>query len=161
MSLSVGSSKLLEESSCSLQKGQNLCLALSTTTPFCLEYSPLCPWVARKVAPSGKKKDKRITSYHNASIESDDGSGASSDFLEILLVKAKTKPSILINSEVVETLLIEIGMRLFMFQLKSEDDSDVSVSLASLGLDSLVGVEMRSWWCQTIGLTLPFSRCWA
>ncbi|KAL6819973.1 KR domain-containing protein [Trichoderma camerunense] len=101
----------------------------------------------RNIAPSGKK-DGRITAYHNASNESDDGSGASRDFLEILLAKAKTKTSMLKSRDAGGTLLIEIGKRLFMFLLKSEDDTDVSTSLAALGLDSLVVVEMRSWWCR-------------
>ncbi|PKK41976.1 hypothetical protein CI102_13873 [Trichoderma harzianum] len=124
-SLTASSSKLSEESSCSPQK-------------------------ARKVAPS-RKKDGRIMAYHNASIESDDGSGASSDFLEILLAKAKTKPSMLKSRDAGATLPIEIVKRLFMFLLKSEDDPEVSTSLAALGLDSLVGVEMQSWWRQIIG----------
>ncbi|KAL6790930.1 KR domain-containing protein [Trichoderma sp. SZMC 28012] len=92
------------------------------------------------------RKDGRITAYHNASTESDDGSGASSDFLEILLSQAQTKPSILKSRDVGGTLLIEISKRLFMFLRKSEHDPDVSTSLAALDLDSLVGVEMRSWW---------------
>lgn len=97
--------------------------------------------------------------YHNASIESDDSSGVSSDFLEILFVKVKKNSSILKSRDAGGILPIEIGKRLlFMFLLKSEDDPDVSTSLAAL--DSPVGIEMRSWWCQTIGLTLPFSRCW-
>ncbi|KAL7916704.1 polyketide synthase [Trichoderma velutinum] len=100
------------------------------------------------------KKDRRIAVYHNASMESDDGSGASSDVLKSFLAKAKVEPSILKTNEAVETLAIEIGKRLFMFLLKSEDDLDVSTSLAALGLDSLVGVEMRSWWRQTIGFDI-------
>ncbi|UKZ74592.1 hypothetical protein TrVFT333_002262 [Trichoderma virens FT-333] len=38
--------------------------------------------------------------------------------------------------------------------LKSEDDLDVSTSLATLNLDSSVGVEMRSWWRQAIGFDI-------
>ncbi|KAJ4865548.1 KR domain-containing protein [Trichoderma breve] len=118
--------------------------SLANTRGVSEQYSLLYPWVARKVAPSGKK-DGRITAYHNASNESDDGSGASRDFLDILLAKAKTKPSMLKPRDAGGTLPIEIGKRLFMFLLKSEDDPDMSTSLAALGLDSLVGVEMRSY----------------
>lgn len=99
--------------------------------------------------------------YHNASMKCDDGSGVSSDTMRRFLAKAKSEPSIFKSRDAGGTLPIEIGKRLFMFLLKSEDDPDMSTSLAALGLDSLLGVEMRSWWCQTIGLTLPFSRYWA
>ncbi|KAM6478025.1 KR domain-containing protein [Trichoderma sp. SZMC 28011] len=94
---------------------------------------------------SGVSDYRRIMAYHNASIESDDSSGVSSDFLEILFVKVKKNSSILKSRDAGGILPIEIGKRLlFMFLLKSEDDPDVSTSLAAL--DSPVGIEMRSWW---------------
>ncbi|KAL6835713.1 KR domain-containing protein [Trichoderma sp. SZMC 28015] len=76
-----------------------------------------------------------LRAHHGVSNESDDGSGASRDLLEILLPR-----------DAGGTLPIEIGKRLFMFLLKSEDNPDMSTSLAALGLGSLLGVEMRSWW---------------
>ncbi|QYS92791.1 hypothetical protein H0G86_000188 [Trichoderma simmonsii] len=74
----------------------------------------------------------------------DDGSGISSDAMGWYLAKTKAEPSILDASEAIESLTIEIGKRLLMFLLKSEDDPDMSTSLVALDLDSLVGVEMRS-----------------
>ncbi|KAL8986990.1 MAG: hypothetical protein Q9169_008733, partial [Polycauliona sp. 2 TL-2023] len=35
--------------------------------------------------------------------------------------------------------------------LRSDDDLDVTIPLAQLGLDSLVSIEMRTWWRQTFG----------
>ena len=35
--------------------------------------------------------------------------------------------------------------------LRSEDELDVRLPLAQLGLDSLVSMEMRTWWRQTFG----------
>lgn len=83
--------------------------------------------------------------YHNASTKCDDGSDVSSDAMRWFLVMAKSEPSTLKSRHAGGTLPIEIGKRLFMSLLKSEDDPDVLTSQTALGLDSLVGVEMRSW----------------
>lgn len=100
------------------------------------------------------KKDRRMAVYHNASMEPANSSEASSDVLKAFLTKAKVEPAILKTTEAVGLLAVEIGKKLFMFLLKSEEDLDVSTPLAALGLDSLVGVEMRSWWRQTIGFDI-------
>ncbi|KKP07013.1 hypothetical protein THAR02_00892 [Trichoderma harzianum] len=91
------------------------------------------------------EKDGRMAVYHNTSMKCSDGPGVSSDAMRWFLAKSMAEPSILKTRDEGRTLPIEIGKRLFMFQLKSEDDPDMSTSLAALGLDSLVGVEMRSW----------------
>ncbi|KAJ5296368.1 uncharacterized protein N7443_007261 [Penicillium atrosanguineum] len=48
----------------------------------------------------------------------------------------------------------EIGKKLFVFLLKSPEDLDTSISLAQLGMYSLVGVEIRGWWRQTFGFDI-------
>lgn len=49
----------------------------------------------------------------------------------------------------------EIGKKLLGLVLRPVDDEiDVSLSLAQLGLDSMVAVEMRAWWKQMFGLDI-------
>ncbi len=38
-----------------------------------------------------------------------------------------------------------------MLRSADDDEIDVSLLLAQLGLDSMVAVEMRAWWKQTFG----------
>lgn len=92
--------------------------------------------------------------YHNSSTDASDGSGSGGDVLKAFLSNAKKDASVLKANESVQLLAVEIGRKLFSFLLKSEDELDTSVSLSSLGLDSLVGVEMRSWWRQTFGFDI-------
>ncbi|KAL6230629.1 polyketide synthase dehydratase-domain-containing protein [Aspergillus navahoensis] len=70
------------------------------------------------------------------------------------LARAKKDTSILSIEESVNFLAQEIGKKLFVFLLKSPENLDTSVSLAPLGMDSLVGVEMRGWWRQTFGFDI-------
>ena len=48
----------------------------------------------------------------------------------------------------------EIGNKLFNFLLKTGEDLNTSLPLSQLGMDSLVGVEMRSWWRQAFGFDI-------
>jgi NAD(P)-dependent dehydrogenase (short-subunit alcohol dehydrogenase family)/aryl carrier-like protein len=100
------------------------------------------------------KNDRRMAVYHNSSTDASDGSGSGGDVLKAFLSNAKKDASVLKANESVQLLAVEIGRKLFSFLLKSEDELDTSVSLSSLGLDSLVGVEMRSWWRQTFGFDI-------
>lgn len=70
------------------------------------------------------------------------------------MARAKEYVSILSSEEATTFLAQEIGKKLFMFLLKSPEDLDTSASLSQLGMDSLVGVEMRSWWRQAFGFDI-------
>jgi aryl carrier-like protein len=97
------------------------------------------------------RKDVRMAAYHNSSKISSGTSGSNSDNLKSFMARAKEDVSILSSGEATTLLAQEIGKKLFMFLLKSPEDLDTSASLSQLGMDSLVGVEMRSWWRQAFG----------
>lgn len=42
----------------------------------------------------------------------------------------------------------EIGKKLFDLLLEAVEDLDITRSLADISMDSLVAIEMRSWWKQ-------------
>ena len=48
----------------------------------------------------------------------------------------------------------EIGKKLFSLLLKLDEDLNTSVPLSQLGMDSLVGIEMRSWWRQAFSFDI-------
>ncbi|ORY18579.1 hypothetical protein BCR34DRAFT_553887 [Clohesyomyces aquaticus] len=56
--------------------------------------------------------------------------------------------------EATSLLAREIGKKLFSVLLKPEDDLNTSVPFSQLGMDSLVGVEMGSWWRQAFGFNI-------
>lgn len=102
------------------------------------------------------KKDRRTAVYHNSS-EVDSNAGSSSnndDQLRFFLAKTKTDTSILKTDASMAFLAKEIGRKLFSFLLKSDEELVTSVPLSQLGMDSLVGVEMRSWWRHAFGFDI-------
>ncbi|KAG4443875.1 hypothetical protein IFR05_000641 [Cadophora sp. M221] len=99
------------------------------------------------------RKDVRMSVFHN--IRSQTKNGASSDGLRQFLSAAKVDPEMLSKPESVVLLTQQIGEKLLGLVLRPVDDEiDVSLSLAQLGLDSMVAVEMRAWWKQTFGLDI-------
>ena len=97
------------------------------------------------------RRDIRMAIFHNSGAAATESTGAANNVLKTFLAKAKNDPSIIMNQESIHLLAMEIGRKLFSFLLKPEEDLQISLSLADLGMDSLVAIEMRSWWKQTFG----------
>lgn len=96
------------------------------------------------------KKDIRMAVWHNIS-EGTDDQEAGGNTLKAFLAKAKNAPDTLRDPDTVSYISLEIGKQLMNLLLRSEDELDVTLPLAQLGLDSLVSIEMRTWWRQTFG----------
>lgn len=93
------------------------------------------------------RKDVRMSVFRN--IRGQTKSGASSDVLKQFLSEAKTNPETLGTPAAVTVLAQEIGKKLLGLVLRPMDDEiDVALSLAQLGLDSMVAVELRAWYKQ-------------
>ncbi|KAI3399737.1 hypothetical protein diail_5804 [Diaporthe ilicicola] len=100
------------------------------------------------------RKDRRMAVYHNASKAARDDGGSNSDSLKAFLARARSDSALLRTPHTAAFLAREIGRKLFSFLLKPEEDLNTSVPLSQLGMDSLVGVEMRSWWRQAFGFDI-------
>lgn len=99
------------------------------------------------------RKDVRMSVFHNTRRQVNGGS--SSDGLRQFLNTAKANPEVLSAPDSAVLLAQHIGKKLLGLVLRPVDDEiDVSLSLAQLGLDSMVAVEMRAWWKQMFGLDL-------
>ena len=52
--------------------------------------------------------------------------------------------------ETAKLLATEIGKKLFDLLLKPHENLNIALPLLDLGLDSLVAIELRSWWKQVL-----------
>lgn len=103
------------------------------------------------------QKDMRLAVYQNASEGTERGlesANSGSDTLKSFVTGAKTNTDMLKTEIAVSFLAKEIGKMLFALMLKSDEDLNTSASLSSLGMDSLVAVEMRNWWRQAFGFDI-------
>ncbi|KAL7918584.1 hypothetical protein ACQKWADRAFT_330517 [Trichoderma austrokoningii] len=99
------------------------------------------------------RKDVRMSVFR--SMRSQARGGASSNGLRQFLSAAKDDPELLSKPESVALLTQEIGKKLLGLVLRPADDEiDASLSLAQLGLDSMVAIEVRAWWKQMFGLNI-------
>lgn len=96
------------------------------------------------------RKDRRMAISHHAAGGNGD-TAVSSASLKSYMASAKADISLLNNADAAAFFASEIGKRLFALLLKPEEDLNTSLSLVDLGMDSLVGIELRAWWRQAFG----------
>lgn len=99
------------------------------------------------------KRDRRMAIYHNTAGGNVD-TAISSASLKAYIASAKGDISTLKSAEAAAFFAGEIGKRLFALLLKPEEDLNTSLSLVDLGMDSLVGIELRAWWKQAFGFDI-------
>lgn len=97
------------------------------------------------------KRDRRMAAYHNVSAGVN---VQSNDTLKTTLASCKADTSLLKSSDVAKIFSIEIGKKLFDLLLKPQEDLNTTWALIDLGLDSLVALELRSWWKQVFGFDI-------
>lgn len=111
-------------------------LGLLTTKPITDERTRV-PW----------KRDPRMSFYHNLHSATDTSSDASlqKDEVKAVLAQAASSPEILSTESTQELIASALGSALFSFLLKSPEDMHLDRSLESIGVDSLVAMELRNW----------------
>ncbi|KAH6974491.1 hypothetical protein BKA56DRAFT_734049 [Ilyonectria sp. MPI-CAGE-AT-0026] len=100
------------------------------------------------------KKDVRMAIWHNISDGDIGNAGAGGDGFKAFLAGAKSDPEILTKPETVNYIALEVGKQLMKLLLRPDDDLDITLPVQQLGLDSLVGIELRNWWRQTLGFDI-------
>jgi hypothetical protein len=105
---------------------------------------------------TGWKKSPRLLVYRNIENRDEIKSGPATDggLKEFLSSCGKT-PELLEADATADFLAHEIGTTLFNFMMRSDEEPDLTVPLASAGVDSLVSIELRNWFRQKVGV--PFT----
>ena len=99
------------------------------------------------------KRDRRFSVYRT--IESTtQGSAATNDGLKSFLAQISSRGTSGLGDETIEFLAKEVGNTLYGFMMKNPEDMELDQPLAALGLDSLVGIELRNWCRQQIGFEI-------
>ncbi|KAI8944816.1 KR domain-containing protein [Xylaria longipes] len=105
-----------------------------------------------------QKADVRFAVYHNTDGRgrgvSGSGGASSNDALRTLLAEGRKDPDVFGSDETIVFLATEIGRKLLALLLRSDEAVDVASRTAELGLDSLVAIEMRSWWKLVFGFDI-------
>jgi aryl carrier-like protein len=101
------------------------------------------------------KRDVRMSLYRQlesyleeTSLECSDGG------LRALLNSAASGPDVLYDPRNLEIITGEIGRTICSFMMWPEENLDLTQSLAAMGVDSLVGIEIRNWWRRTLGVDI-------
>jgi aryl carrier-like protein len=92
--------------------------------------------------------------YHNEAGESGGSAKASNETLKSYLATVKADISILKTPEAANVFAVEIGRKLFDLLLNPEEEVNTSLPLVDLGLDSIVALELRSWWKQVFSFDI-------
>ena len=100
------------------------------------------------------KKDIRMAVWHNISDGDVGNAGNGGDGFKTFLAAAKSDPEILSKPETASYIGLEVGKQLMKLLLRPDDDLDITLPVQQLGLDSLVGIELRNWWRQTFGFDI-------
>ncbi|KFA77973.1 hypothetical protein S40288_07716 [Stachybotrys chartarum IBT 40288] len=121
---------------------------LTSTNTILVGVSP------NETADSGTRlsKDVRMAAYLNGGKVAAGSSG--NDSLRAFLASAKNNPSRYREADAAGILAHEIGKKLFALLLKPDEEANVALGLAELGLDSLIAVEMRAWFKQAFALDI-------
>ncbi|GLI78240.1 putative secondary metabolism biosynthetic enzyme [Penicillium ochrochloron] len=113
----------------------------------------LAPGAATPLArlPGFFQNDKRMRLFHNAQ-EAPQARGNVDNGLKTFLADASRDPMILNQSDSYAFLRDELARKIVSFLFKPDEEIDTVKPLADMGIDSLLVIEIRSWWCQTLGV---------
>jgi acyl carrier protein len=117
-------------------------LGLGTATPLSNANNRV-PW----------RRDPRMAIYHNAQAEGSSNASSSDDF-KSFLTSAKADVSILQTEDAPKLIATEIAKKLLGLLMKTDEEINISLGLADLGMDSLIAIDMRQWWKQTFGFNI-------
>lgn len=95
------------------------------------------------------KRDSRMSIYRNLETAQVPVGDATNEGLKLFLRNIAINSSILRENASVEFLAREIGLKLFNLMLIPGEELDISTSLSAIGMDSLIAIEIRTWWKQT------------
>jgi len=104
------------------------------------------------------RHDRRMAVYRRENTSDNaGGSNSANDKLNNFLAAAASNPEILSLKDSATFLARQILIKLYSTLLRpvdDEDELDTSQSLTNSGLDSLIAIELRSWWKASFGFDI-------
>jgi aryl carrier-like protein len=99
------------------------------------------------------KRDARMAVYRNLEYSSSEADSVSnSEGLKRFLLDCQKNPAGLDLPESIDFLAQEIGTTLGGFMMRTTDGLDMNTPISSLGVDSLVSIELKEWFKKKIGV---------
>jgi aryl carrier-like protein len=155
-------------------------LSLIESTPAAGENTsptaiPPRPWVNRSQLLMGLRSEqdladpqnratwrhnRRMGLYRNQRVREsesagDDKGGAKASALQVFLERVREMgDETLLQGEGVDFIAVEVGRKIHDLMLKPNDEIEIGRTLAQIGLDSLMAIELRRWIKQVFGLTM-------
>ncbi|KAI0593381.1 hypothetical protein F4775DRAFT_607795 [Biscogniauxia sp. FL1348] len=121
---------------------------------FLLGIAPVVP-LSSPDASARHRRDRRMAVYHNASgAEASSSSSSSDGGLAALIAAGKENPALFKGAGAATLIARETGKKIFSLLLKADEEPDITVGLSELGMDSLIAIDMRTWWRQTLGFDI-------
>ena len=111
----------------------------------------------RLSAPNNRtvwKSDPRMASYYNMESLDSNEPVSTDGQLRNFITEAKLSPSMLDTNDAVTFLATEIGKALYGLMMLDEDSLNLQDPPNALGVDSLLSIEIRSWFRQQLGLEI-------
>ncbi|KAH6649117.1 acyl transferase domain-containing protein [Truncatella angustata] len=100
------------------------------------------------------RRDPRLSVFRNTQGAPVQGDGAGNEGLRTFLGSLTSEPERLDDLSATIFLAEEIAKRIFAFLMQEDAVIDTSQTLTSMGADSLVAIEIRNWWKQTLGIEI-------
>ena len=96
--------------------------------------------------------DARYSMYGNMEANPEKFPEPMDSELQNLLKIVSKDPEMLRHPEMIEIVSLELGLRLFRVMQIPEEQLDVKMTLVSLGIDSLLSIEIRNWLRRLLGV---------
>jgi NADPH:quinone reductase-like Zn-dependent oxidoreductase/aryl carrier-like protein/NADP-dependent 3-hydroxy acid dehydrogenase YdfG len=99
------------------------------------------------------KRDPRMSIYRNIQkVSISDSNTEGSDILRAFIASLLAETERLEDKASADLLVRAIALRVSGFLMRDEKDVDINMNLAAAGVDSLVAIELRNWWKQSLGV---------
>ncbi|KFZ23643.1 hypothetical protein V502_01879 [Pseudogymnoascus sp. VKM F-4520 (FW-2644)] len=100
------------------------------------------------------ESDRRLSLLLKVDAEISKGSTGTDDKLALFISSVEEGLTPLDSEQSRQFLMQAIGARIYQFMLQPVEDVNTSISLRSLGVDSLITIEIRNWWRRNLGIEI-------